>query len=186
MRCGQGAGEPRPREAVSRVRCWSSRRGSTGCSSSTASGGTPSRRPIWSDCRPTRRQAITLALYALARVAIVGGRGWFLANALGGRYPLSYLIFDVAAFAAVLALLRVFDALLKGLARRVFGERPRPNLHQAGEQLVDGHAPAGQHPRLRPLPPSGTPGLPPGQLVSRDRVADLDGDRLRVDQPQLP
>jgi alpha-beta hydrolase superfamily lysophospholipase len=71
---------------------------------------------------PSRRHAITLALYGLALVAVVGGRGWVLARALGGRYPLSYLAFDVAGLGAIIATLRLFDAALKRLARRVVGE----------------------------------------------------------------
>ncbi|MGH7321529.1 MAG: alpha/beta hydrolase [Candidatus Rokuibacteriota bacterium] len=69
----------------------------------------------------SRRHWITLAVYGVVLTAIVAGRGWFLARALGGRYPLAYLLYDVIAFGAILALLRLFDASVKMLARRLVG-----------------------------------------------------------------
>jgi alpha-beta hydrolase superfamily lysophospholipase len=68
-----------------------------------------------------RRHWITLAAYGVLLTAMVGGRGWFLARALGGRYPLAYLVHDVVAFGAILVLLRLFDASVRALARRGFG-----------------------------------------------------------------
>jgi pimeloyl-ACP methyl ester carboxylesterase len=71
------------------------------------------------------RRSIGLALYAGALVAIVGGRGFTLTRLMGGRYPLSYLVFDVVAFGVVIAGLRLFDRLVLAGAQRLIGEGSR-------------------------------------------------------------
>jgi pimeloyl-ACP methyl ester carboxylesterase len=73
----------------------------------------------------TARRSIGVALYAAALVAVVGGRGFTLARLMGGRYPLSYLVFDVVAFGVVIAALRLFDRLLLAGVQRLVGERGR-------------------------------------------------------------
>jgi hypothetical protein len=44
---------------------------------------------------------------------------------MGGRYPLSYLAFDVVAFGTVIAALRLFDRLLRAGADRLLGQETR-------------------------------------------------------------
>lgn len=73
----------------------------------------------------TRRRWVVAAVYALALVALVGGRGWFLATALGGRYPVSALIFDVAALGLIIAGLRLFDAGVKRALPRLIPQDRR-------------------------------------------------------------
>lgn len=70
----------------------------------------------------SRRAAIGLAIYGLALAAIVGGRGFTLARALGGRYPPSAFLFDVTAFALIIVALRLFDRGVRTGVEHVVGK----------------------------------------------------------------
>jgi hypothetical protein len=68
------------------------------------------------------RRSLGVAVYAAALVALIAGRGFTLARLMGGRYPLSYLAFDVVAFGTVIAALRLFDRLLRAGTDRLLGQ----------------------------------------------------------------
>jgi len=68
----------------------------------------------------SRRLWVRAAIYLVLLLALVGGRGYMLAQALGGRYPPAELAFDVAALGLIIVGLRLFDAGMKrGLARLI-------------------------------------------------------------------
>ncbi len=73
----------------------------------------------------TPRRCLGLLAYLAALVAIVGGRGWALARIAGGRYPLAYLAYDIAAFGVLIAGLRLFDRLVKAAVWRAFRPETR-------------------------------------------------------------
>ncbi len=55
----------------------------------------------------------------------VGCRGWVIARMTGGRYPVSSLLVDTLAFAAILAALHGLDIGLRAGLRRAFGASTR-------------------------------------------------------------
>jgi alpha-beta hydrolase superfamily lysophospholipase len=62
-----------------------------------------------------------LVVYAAVAIAIAGCRGWLVAWAMGGYYPLRYLAFDGPAFAAIVVALVLFETGLRTILRRLVG-----------------------------------------------------------------
>ncbi len=73
----------------------------------------------------TRRVWLQVAVYLLALTAIIGGRGWGLARAMGGQYRVTSLLLDALAGGLVILTLRLADAGLKAAVRRLLGQASR-------------------------------------------------------------
>src|SRR5690349_21019838 len=98
---------------------------SCGTGGPRAAGSRAEAGPAFPSNRVVLRRSLGFAVYAAALVALVAGRGFTLARLMGGRYPLSYLAFDVVAFGTVIAALRLFDRLLRAGAERLLGQETR-------------------------------------------------------------
>ena len=90
--------------------------------------------PIYQFPRINRKRLIVLAIYVLILIVVVGGRGWFLARLIDGRYTLSSFLFDATALGLIIILLHLFNYGVKSIARQVF--RPTTTLRKLIAHIV--------------------------------------------------
>jgi fermentation-respiration switch protein FrsA (DUF1100 family) len=70
-----------------------------------------------------KRKITFLAIYFFCLAVLVAGRGWWLATIMGGRYPISSLIFDVLALALLMGLLLLISRGVRWGLTRLIGEK---------------------------------------------------------------